>query len=154
MSFFDATSIWIDDWPPSLPRRFISASVMSCACSSRGLEAVTFTPFKDSSNASKTMPFARSPIAWTFWRICQARIDIGLKREDITNHLPAITQEFRNDVEQNIRIEAHEPFGWRVVSIGLVELMNMSAKGKFIQWAVKYLLRLHRSSKHLDIRSG
>ena len=67
--------------PPSFPSRTISALVIIWACSSRGLRAVTLAPFKDASNASNTIPFARSPTACTFWEESVADEELRTEQE-------------------------------------------------------------------------
>ena len=70
--------------PPSFPSRTMSSFVIICACSRRGRKAVTLAPFNDASNASNTIPFARSPTAWTFYYHHQGQI--GNSRNAISRH--------------------------------------------------------------------
>ena len=115
--------------PPSFPSRTMSAFVNICACSRRGRKAVTLAPFNAASNASNTIPFARSPTAWTFYYHHRGHIGNFPKVIIGTYHLPAIAQVLRYDIKQDLRIKTHESICGRVVSIRFVELkFELSAR--------------------------
>lgn len=108
--------------PPSLPRRLMSGFVIIWACSRRGRSAITSTPFSEASKASKTSPLARSPIAWTFYMTSPIQNKSSITRRLVAHHLPSILQELRDDIEQNLRIQTHEPCCRRIIVIRFVEL--------------------------------
>lgn len=62
--------------PPRFPSLAISFEFIICACSNLGLKESSEppTPCMPSSNASRTIPFALSPIACTFYKFKAKRL--------------------------------------------------------------------------------